>query len=136
VTGPQRPGGAPPSDPRVLMVIRLAFLLGDLLFAGVTYWTHRKGRTSPGPPPDALIYLPITGIAIAFVTILPLRRALAGVTYGPQRASMLLVGWATGNLAALGGMVYYWFTDDARFALTGVFVLLVTFLIYPIRDRD
>ena len=136
MTGPRQPGNAPVYDDKQLMLIRASFLLGVLMFGGVSFFLHRQNGVPPGPVPDGLIYVPIAAIAIALLAIFPVRTLWTRAAGRQQRVTFAFIGWAMGEGAALAGGVYYFATDDAKFFVVGVFVLLATVMLFPITRQD
>jgi len=136
MTGPRQPGGAPVYDQKQLTLIRASFVMGVAMFAVVTFFLHKQNGLPQGPPPDTLIYLPIVSIAVGLLSMFPLRTMWARETDPTKRLTLSFIGWAIGEAAALSGCVYYFFTDDPRFAIAGIFVLLATLMLFPIRRPD
>jgi hypothetical protein len=135
MTGP-RSGGPPAYDQKQLVLIRASFFLGIVMFAGVTYVVHKQGGVAAGPPADVLRYVPMVAIVAALLGLAPLR-ALWGREPNPvKRLTISFIGWAFGEAAALAGCVYYFFTDDPKFAIAGTFVLLATFMLFPIKRPE
>jgi hypothetical protein len=52
-----------------------------------------------------------------------------------SRIPAALEGWLLGQLMAWFGMAYYALTNDARWFAAGVFLLLASFAVFPIRDE-
>ncbi|MEP6618842.1 MAG: hypothetical protein ABJE47_05990 [bacterium] len=116
-------------------------LLGITLFLALVVWVwHSVGASTPQP--NGLVRkLRIVGIMTwiyALIQILDMRflnsavarrrRASVGI---PER----IIAWLFGQMLAWFGIVYYAFTEDARWSLAGLVVLLVTFAAFPVR-RD
>jgi hypothetical protein len=47
-----------------------------------------------------------------------------------------LIAWLFGQMLAWFGIIYYGFTEDARWYVAGLVVLLLTFAAFPIRRDD
>ena len=47
-----------------------------------------------------------------------------------------LIAWLFGQMIAWFGIIYYGFTEDARWYLAGLVVLLLTFAAFPVRRND
>jgi hypothetical protein len=136
MTEPRRSGGPPAYDQRQLALIRLSLFLGVAMFVGVTYVLHRQGGIPAGPLPDGIRYLPVAAITAGLIALFPLRALWSRETKPAKRITISVMGWASGEAAALGGCVYYFATDDPKFAIVGIFVLLAAFMLFPIRRPD
>ena len=116
-----------------------AILLGVALFVGLVVWVwHSLGDTVPEP--SAFVRkLRIVGIMTwlyALVQIVDMRfwhsrvaerrRVSAGI---PES----IIAWLFGQMLAWFGIVYYGFTEDVRWFVGGVVVMLVTFVAFPVR---
>jgi len=47
-----------------------------------------------------------------------------------------LEGWLLGQMIAWFGLAYYALTGDARWFVAGLLALLLSFLVFPIRDES
>ena len=116
-----------------------AILLGIALFVGLVVWVwHSLG--SGAPEPSAFVRkLRIVGIMTwlyALVQIVDMRfwhsriaerrRVSMGI---PER----VIAWLFGQMLAWYGILYYAFTEDARWLVAGVGMLVVTFVVFPVR---
>ena len=117
-------------------------LLGLTLFFGLTVWVwHSFGAA--GPNPGMFVRkLRIVGIMTwlyALVQLLDIR-FWRSATARKRREAMgipdSLIAWLFGQMLAWFGIIYYGFTEDARWYLAGLVVLLVTFFVFPVRSRD
>ena len=116
-------------------------LLGLALFAGLVVYVYH----SFGPQPRALALakkLRVVGVMTwlyALVQIADMRfwhsrfaqrrRAAAGI---PER----VIAWLFGQMLACFGIVYYGVTEDVRWYVAGLVILLATFAAFPIRRDD
>jgi ABC-type xylose transport system permease subunit len=116
-------------------------LLGLALFAGLVVYVYH----SIGPQPRALALakkLRVVGVMTwlyALVQIADMRfwhsrfaqrrRAAAGI---PER----VIAWLFGQMLACFGIVYYGVTEDVRWYVAGLVILLATFAAFPIRRDD
>ncbi|MEJ7810361.1 MAG: hypothetical protein WKG32_08100 [Gemmatimonadaceae bacterium] len=128
-----RPGG----DAATLAVIRIALLMGVIMFGAVTYFLHRGGGWTPAPR-ETLALLRTFLVVVwagALAALLFLRSRLTGVTDAARRRTLLTIAWAVSESVALFGGVYYFLSDDPRWFLSGVFFMLAAFMIFPGRAR-
>jgi hypothetical protein len=118
-----------------------AVLLGIALFVGLVVWVwHSLGAGSPQAG-DFIRKLRVVGIMTwlyALVQILDMRFWHSGVARRRQLALGIpesLIAWLFGQMLAWFGIIYYGFTEDARWYVAGLAVLLVTFAAFPIREE-
>ena len=116
-----------------------AILLGIALFVGLVVWVwHSLGAGAPESS-TFVRKLRIVGIMTwlyALVQIVDMRfwhsriaerrRVSMGI---PERVIALLFG----QMLAWYGILYYAFTEDARWFVAGVGMLVVTFVVFPVR---
>jgi len=119
--------------PAQLAIIRMAFLGGVLLFGAVIWFLHRQ----PGYVPDHRMeqlrpVVPVIMLAL-IGGIIAVRIYLSRITDPQHIGTFQLIGWAIGEAAALFGGVYYFNTDDPRFYVMGLFVMLASFIVVPLR---
>jgi hypothetical protein len=117
-------------------------LLGITLFFGLAVWVwHSFGSTNASSVVLAG-KLRIVGIMTwlyALVQLLDIRffRSAAAMK---RRAAMgipeSLIAWLFGQMLAWFGIIYYGFTEDVRWFLAGLVVLLLTFAAFPVRRND
>lgn len=117
-------------------------LLGITLFFGLAVWVwHSLGSANASP--NAFVgKLRVVGIMTwlyALVQLVDIRffRSAAALK---RRAVMgipdSLIAWLFGQMLAWFGIIYYGFTEDARWFLAGLVVLLLTFAAFPVRRDD
>ena len=117
-------------------------LLGLTLFFGLTVWIwHSFGAAAPNPAPFVR-KLRVVGIMTwlyALVQLLDIR-FWRSVTARKRREAMgipdSLIAWLFGQMLAWFGIIYYVFTEDVRWYLAGLVVLVVTFVVFPVRRAD
>ena len=116
-------------------------LLGLTLFFGLTVWVwHSFGAAAPNP--GVFVHkLRIVGIMTwlyALVQLLDIR-FWRSATARKRRESMgipdSLIAWLFGQMLAWFGIIYYAFTEDVRWFLAGLVVLVVTFVVFPVRSE-
>jgi hypothetical protein len=117
-------------------------LFGIALFVGLVVWVwHSVGATSPQP--SAFIRkLRVVGIMTwlyALVQLVDMRFWHSAIARR-RRASMgipdSLIAWLFGQMLAWFGIIYYAFTEDIRWYVGGLVVVLLTFAAFPIRRDD
>jgi hypothetical protein len=127
--------------PAVQVRVR-AILLGIALFVGLVVWVwHSVGAGAPQP--SAFIRkLRVVGIMTwlyALMHILDMRFWHSSIARR-RRLSLgipeSLIAWLFGQMVAWFGIIYYGFTEDARWYVGGLLVLLLTFAAFPIRRDD
>ena len=135
------PSRYPWLTPAVQVRVR-AIVLGIALFVGLVVWVwHSVGAGAPQPS-DFIRKLRVVGIMTwlyALVQILDMRFWHSSIARR-RRLSLgipeSLIAWLFGQMLAWFGIIYYGFTEDARWYVGGLVVLLVTFAAFPIRRDD
>lgn len=127
----QSKGAAPPS---VLAVIRIALLAGVLAFGAVVYFLQRgEGWTPADPDSTSVVRTAMFAVwAGAAVLLIVLRLRLSGLSDSARR-TMLIVAWAIGEGAALIGGAYYMLSGEPQWFIIGLFIMLASFILFPIR---
>jgi hypothetical protein len=95
----------------------------------------QQGDTWAPAEPDLLRTLRVAMLAtwvVATVLLLVLRARLARLTEVAGR-SILMIAWAIGEGAALFGGVYYFLSGDGTWFVIGLFFMLASFILFPIR---
>ncbi len=118
-----------------------AILFGIALFVGLVVWVwHSVGAGAPQP--GAFVRkLRVVGIMTwlyALVQIVDMRFWHSGIARRRRRSLGIpesLIAWLFGQMLAWFGIAYYGFTEDARWYVAGVVVLLLTFVAFPIREE-
>jgi hypothetical protein len=117
-------------------------LFGIALFVGLVVWVwHSVGASAPQP--GAFIQkLRVVGIMTwlyALVQLFDMRFWHSAIARR-RRASMgipdSLIAWLFGQMLAWFGIIYYAITEDIRWYVGGLVVLLLTFAAFPIRHDD
>ena len=116
-------------------------LLGITLFFGLVVWVWHSVSAGSPHSGDFARKLRIVGIMTwlyALVQILDMRFVNSAIARR-RRASMgipeSIIAWLFGQMLAWFGIAYYAFTEDARWSIAGLAVLLVTFAAFPVK-RD
>ena len=129
MSNPNLPSGPNP----VVGIIRIAMLVGVLAFGLVTYFMHlRPEYTSPGENPPLKMALAVAMLAATGVIAFA-RWRLGTIRDEAQLGTYQIIGWAGGESAALSGGVYYFLTDNPNLYVIGLFVLLASFIVIPLR---
>ncbi len=117
-------------------------LLGITLFFGLVVWVwHSLVASSPlaGPFVGKLRVVGIMTWLYALVQLLDIRFWRSAIAL-KRRAAMgipdSLIAWLFGQMLAWFGIIYYGFTEDARWFVAGFAVQLITFAAFPVRQGD
>jgi hypothetical protein len=116
-----------------LGAIRLAMLAGVLVFGAVVWFMRRNGSAPAATSTAILETISYAAIGIGLVGIVVLWRVLARATTAGKYANIAVMGWALGELAALGGGVHFFLTGDPTRYVIGVMVMLMSFVLIPLR---
>jgi hypothetical protein len=116
-------------------------LLGIALFAGLVVWVwHSFG---PQPRPLALVgKLRVVGVMTwlyALVQIADMRFWHSSIARKRRVSSGIpesVIAWLFGQMLACFGIVYYGITEDPRWYVAGLELLLATFIAFPIQRDD
>jgi hypothetical protein len=116
-------------------------LLGIALFAGLVVWVwHSLGpKLRPGSLAGKLRVVGVMTWLYALVQITDMRFWHSGIAERRRAATGIpesVLAWLFGQMLACFGIVYYGFTEDARWYGAGVLLLLATFAAFPIRRDD
>jgi hypothetical protein len=106
-----------------LRIIRVALLTGMLILGGIAFvMTREKG----GGISDQEMAQP--------VGLLFIQRKHAAETDPAKRTTLNIAGWAMGEATAMFGGVHYMLIGNPTPYLVGVGMMLVSFLVVPIRE--
>lgn len=132
LTNPRMPRSAPPTG--TLAVVRIALLMGVLAFGAVVYYLQRGQDWQPADASSlsVLRMALLSAWVVAALLLLILRLRLSRLAE-PAGRSLLMVGWAIGEGAALFGGVYYMLSGDPQWFIIGLFIMLASFILFPIR---
>ena len=53
-----------------------------------------------------------------------------------RRGRLGIMAWVMAEMPALWGAVYYWASDDPKWFIAGVAMLLISFLLFPLKERS
>lgn len=119
---------------RNLFIIRVALMTGVFLFAAIAYFGPRAGITPALNIPESagtLRYLLWGFVAVAAAGALLLRTRLEGAAPA-QRPTLLIIGWALGEAAALCGVVVYMGSQNVAAMGLGLMAFVFTLVLLPI----
>jgi len=118
---------------RTLALIRIALLVGVLVFGAIVWYLQRSGWESSGVDPRGLR---VAGQAVwGLMTLGTLGLFLAAGRASPERrAAFSVVAWALGEATAIYGGLFWMMLGDRQWYLYGVACLLLTYFIFPIRN--
>ena len=122
-----------PEQARTLGLIRMSFLTGVLLFGGVTYFLHRQPEyVAPGDNPPLRMMIGVI-LLLSVAGIFFTRMKLSTVRTQGEMSTFQIIGWACGEAGALAGGVYYLLTNNPTLYIIGLFVMLASFIVIPLR---
>jgi hypothetical protein len=123
----------PTSSTRALATIRIALLVGVLVFGGIIWYLRRSGGTSYNVNPRALRTAGQAVWALMTLGTLGLFLMMARVT-PERRATFSVMAWALGEATAIYGGLFWLLLGDMQWYLYGVACLLLTYFIFPVRN--
>jgi hypothetical protein len=117
-------------------------LLGVTLFFGLVVWVWHSLGAASGRPGDLAGKLRVVGIMTwlyALVQLIDIRFFRSAAARKRRIAMGIpesLIAWLFGQMIAWFGIIYYGFTEDARWYIAGLVALLLTFAAFPVRRND
>ena len=133
MTGGTRPPLGPGvNSTRTLGIIRIALLVGVLVFGAVVWFLRRSDGVAEGVDPRSLRLAGQAVWAAATLGTLGLFLA-AGRASSERRATFSVIAWALGESTAIYGGLFWMLLGDPQWYLYGVACLLLTYFIFPIR---
>lgn len=127
----------PRSSLSKLAAIRMAILLGVLMF-GAAAWYQRRLPEWVAPEGMRMRPLRIAGMVIwgvAVAGIIAVRLKFSREVERGDSVRISIIAWALAELPALFGAVFYYITGDMTLFIAGVGALVVSFLLFPIARR-
>ena len=113
--------------PQPLQMIRLTLLAGVLIFGAVVVFVHRQPNWKPGSLPIAITYA-LVGYSILAVSVAAVLKGRVEQEPDLQRrASLILIGWAVGEGAALIGVVIFYITGQGQWYGLGLLAMVCSF---------
>jgi len=118
---------------RTLALIRIALLVGVLVFGGIVWFLQRSNELTYSVDPRGLR---VAGQAVwGLMTLGTLGLFLAAGRATPERrATFSVIAWALGEATAVYGGLFWMMLGDSQWYLYGVACLLLTYFIFPIRN--
>jgi hypothetical protein len=119
-------------SPQPIQLIRLALIAGVLMFGAVTLFVHGQPSWKPGTLPTAAGYALAAYVIVAVVIARAMRGRVLSEADPQRRASLLIVGWALGEAAALFGGVVFFITGQGQWYLLGLLAMFTAFALLPV----
>lgn len=115
-------------------------ILGTTLFVALLVWVAFSVGLIPQGTHyiDKLRVLGVTTWLYALVQIVDMkiwRSRFAQRRRASSRIPEVVEGWLLAQMLSSFGVVYYALTDDARWFVAGIVMLLLSFVVFPIRDE-
>jgi hypothetical protein len=108
-------------------------LVGVLVFGGVVWYMRQSSAASYDVDPAAMRLAGQAVWGLATLGVLGLFVA-AGRVPPVRRPTLSVIAWALGESTALYGGLFWLLLGDPQWYLYGVACLLLTYLIFPVRD--
>jgi hypothetical protein len=134
------PGSLPWLTPERLPRVR-SVLLGLTLFVGLLVWIAFSLGVLPRGT-HLVAKLRVVGVMTWLYAIVQIadmkiwRSRFAQRRRAASRIPEVVEGWLFGQMIAWFGIAYYALTDDPRWFAGGLVLLLVSFVVFPIRQPD
>jgi len=122
--------------PTNLFLIRASFLTAVLVFGAVTYYVH-----SGAPPTFTTDRQTITWIVLGAWGVITASLIVTGRLYKnadtrARRASLAIIGWGLGEMAALLGGVHYFLTGSPQRYGYGLIIFVISLVMFPIPQDE
>jgi carbon monoxide dehydrogenase subunit G len=122
-----------PASPMV--IIRLALVVGVLMFGGVVALVHRPPVFSPSSIAATIFgYVETAGALGALALSLVMRRRVAAETDQAKRRGLLITSWAIAETPGLLGGVAFMLTGQWQWFAMGALAMGIAMLLSPIRS--
>ncbi len=119
-----------------------AILLGITLFVGLAVWIFHSLGAAQSPTATLIIKLRGVGLLTwlyALVQMIDIRfynSRFAKRRRAQMRIPDSLHGWLFGQMLAWFGILYYGLTEDLRWYVAGLLILVLSFVAFPIQRRQ
>ena len=119
-----------------------AILLAVTLFFGLVVWIFHSLGSVTSPTPVLITKLRGVGVLTwlyALVQMIDMRfynSRFARRRRASMRIPESLHGWLFGQMLAWFGILYYGLTEDLRWYVAGLAILVLSFVAFPIRRRN
>lgn len=115
-------------------------ILGTTLFVALLVWVAFSVGLIPQGTHlvDRLRVLGVTTWLYALVQIIDMKiwhSRFAQRRRAASRIPEVVEGWLLAQMLSSFGVVYYALTDDAHWFVAGIVMLLLSFVVFPIRDE-
>ncbi|HKO15407.1 MAG TPA: hypothetical protein VJU87_04155 [Gemmatimonadaceae bacterium] len=117
-------------------------LLGITLFVGLAVWVFHSLGPATERAPEFVSKLRGVGVLTwiyALVQMLDMRfyhSRFARRRNAQLRLPQSLIGWLFGQMLASFGILYYGLTQDLRWFIAGLAILVLSFWAFPVQGRD
>lgn len=120
-----------------LQSIRLMLIVGVLMFGAVILFVHGQPTWKQGTLPPAVCYALVAYCVVALSVARAMSSRVSREADPQRRTSLLVIGWAVGEAAALGGAVIFFITGQGQWYLLGLLAMAGSFvLLRPGSDLD
>ncbi len=119
-------------EPRVVAILRLAFLLGAGLFGGVIGYLRSQGSVSSVPEVARAMTLAgrgVWGVALAVCVVLAMR--VRDERDSGKIFAQSVVGWALAESTAIFGGVYWYLVGTSQWYFSGLGFLALALIMLP-----
>lgn len=120
-----------PASPVILRLIRIQLLVGALTLGAVAWYLHRDPAWQPSPSAGSIRFVAVIAGVAAAVGVLAVRAAIRRGSDPSRIATLSIVGWALGELAALAGGVHFFASGEPSRYVIGLLLLLTSLLLLP-----
>ena len=125
--------------PSLVNIVRLAMLAGSLLFGVIAWYLTSSGQVEPsmsvsGASTLRLVFYLL--LASSLVGIWLMRQRADRTEAFPQRAKLLILGYALAEVLVFFGAVYLLLTGNATLFLGGLLVFMLAFLLLPLQPAS
>ena len=117
---------------RVHALTRIAHIVGILLLGGVSWFLHRDPAWRPTEPTFPMRTVAMVLWGAALVGLLLLRYRWSATRDAVERGRTSIIAMSVAEIPAIFGGVIYFLTDDPRLYISGLFLMLLSLIAFPI----